>query len=114
MIMTGLTPLMFAAKKKAVTETSPTMLKEDTEANREKAVRFLFKVMPFKTDGNSETLKGLQEEFVDFFKESGDYELKDIQTLIRQAQSTNKSDQQKTMTSLISIAREMGYSLEQD
>jgi hypothetical protein len=70
--------------------------------------------MPFKTDGNSETLKGLQEEFVDFFKESGDYELKDIQTLIRQAQSTNKSDQQKTMTSLISIAREMGYSLEQD
>ncbi len=114
MMMTGLTPLMFAAKKKTVSQTSPLVLKEDNEANRETAVRFLFRVMPFKQDAKSETLKGLQDEFIDFFKETGDYELKDIQSLIRQAQSSAKSEQQKAFASLISIAREMGIPIEQD
>ena len=129
MMMTSLSPLMFAAKKKAVAkkpaakqapaksapapkpiaEDNPAMLREDTEANREKAVRFLFSVMPFKRDAESKKLKGLQEEFVDFFKETGDYTLKDIQKLITMAQTTAKAGLKTVISELISIAREMGY-----
>jgi hypothetical protein len=143
MMMTSLSPLMFAAKKKAVAkkpaakapaakqapaksapapkpiaEDNPAMLREDTQANREKATQFLFDIIPSDNEKFNELKEvvgdGVLDEFVEFFKDTGDYDLNSIQTMIRLAQSKSKADQQKAVTVLVSIAREMGHGISFD
>jgi hypothetical protein len=112
-------PLMFAARKKADTKakatlTPPALTGGDTEENRETAAKFLVRIFPFDKTTVGKELKALKTEIVDFFKEGSDYELSNIQELIRLSQSKNAADQNKALSTLVSIAREMGHGISMD
>ncbi|MBY0405081.1 MAG: hypothetical protein K2X66_14365 [Cyanobacteria bacterium] len=111
-------PLMFAARKKAdpknKAQTPPALTGGDTEQNRETAAKFLVQIFPFDKTSVGKELKALKTEIVDFFKEGSDYELSNIQELIRLTQSKKAADQKKALSTLVSIAREMGHGISMD
>lgn len=123
-VQTTLRPaVQFSARKKADEKkpaattkpaSIPPKLVGDTEANREKAARFLCQVFPFEQTTQGQFLKDIQDELIEFFKDGADFELRNIQELIRLTQSTQAKDNNQALQTLVSVAREMGHSVSMD